>query len=158
MATGTPATALLTARGIAHTLHEYPHDARAESYGAEAAAALSVAPSLLFKTLVARLDGRLVCAVVPVAGTLSLKALAAALGGKRAEMAEPATAARATGYVVGGISPIAQKTALPVVVDESAARFDTVYVSAGRRGLQVELAPGDLLQVTDGQLAPIAAR
>jgi Cys-tRNA(Pro)/Cys-tRNA(Cys) deacylase len=158
MATGTPATALLTARGIAHTLHEYPHDARAESYGAEAAAALSVAPSLLFKTLVARLDGRLVCAVVPVAGTLSLKALAAALGGKRAEMAEPATAARATGYVVGGISPIAQKTALPVVVDESAARFDTVFVSAGRRGLQVELAPGDLLQVTDGQLAPIAAR
>jgi Cys-tRNA(Pro)/Cys-tRNA(Cys) deacylase len=158
VATGTPATALLTARGIAHTLHEYPHDARAESYGAEAAAALSVGPSLLFKTLVARLDGRLVCAVVPVAGTLSLKALAAALGGKRAEMAEPATAARATGYVVGGISPIAQKTALPVVVDESAARFDTVYVSAGRRGLQVELAPGDLLQVTDGQLAPIAAR
>ncbi|HEX2308768.1 MAG TPA: Cys-tRNA(Pro) deacylase [Jatrophihabitantaceae bacterium] len=158
MATGTPATAMLTARGIAYTLHAYAHDARAESYGAEAAAALSVAPSRLFKTLVARLDGRLVCAVVPVAGTLSLKALAAALGGKRAEMAEPAAAARATGFVVGGISPIAQKTALPVVVDESAARFETVFVSAGRRGLQVELAPGDLLQVTDGQLAPIAAR
>jgi len=84
--------------------------------------------------------------------------LATALGGKRAEMAEPAAATRATGYVVGGISPIAQKTALSVVVDESAARFETVFVSAGRRGLQVELAPNDLLQVTDGQLAPIAAR
>jgi Cys-tRNA(Pro)/Cys-tRNA(Cys) deacylase len=158
MATGTPATALLTARGIARTVHVYAHDARAESYGAEAAAALGVSPERLFKTLVARLDGQLVCAVVPVAGTLSLKALATALGGKRAEMAEPAAATRATGYVVGGISPIAQKTALPVVVDESAARFETVFVSAGRRGVQVELAPSDLLQVTDCQLAPIAAR
>jgi Cys-tRNA(Pro)/Cys-tRNA(Cys) deacylase len=158
VATGTPATALLTSRGIAHTLHPYTHDPRAESYGAEAAAALGVAPERLFKTLVARLDGRLVCAVVPVASTLSLKALAAALGGKRADMAEPATAARATGYVVGGISPIAQKTALPVVVDESAAQLESIFVSAGRRGLQVELAPNDLLRVTDGQLAPIAAR
>jgi Cys-tRNA(Pro)/Cys-tRNA(Cys) deacylase len=158
VATGTPATALLTSRGIAHTLHLYTHDPRAESYGAEAAAALGVAPERLFKTLVARLDGRLVCAVVPVASTLSLKALAAALGGKRADMAEPATAARATGYVVGGISPIAQKTALPVVVDESAAQLESIFVSAGRRGLQVELAPNDLLRVTDGQLAPIAAR
>jgi Cys-tRNA(Pro)/Cys-tRNA(Cys) deacylase len=158
MATGTPATALLTARGIAHTLHPYSHDRRAESYGAEAAAALGVSPERLFKTLVARLDGRLVCAVVPAAGTLSLKALAAALGGKRADMAEPAAAARATGYVVGGISPIGQKTALPVVVDESAAQFETVFVSAGRRGLQVELAPSDLVRVTEGQLAPIAAR
>jgi Cys-tRNA(Pro)/Cys-tRNA(Cys) deacylase len=158
MATGTPATALLTARGVTHTLHRYSHGPGAESYGAEAAAALGVAPSRLFKTLVVSLDGRLVCAVVPVAGTLSLKALAAALGGKRAEMAEPAVAARVTGYVVGGISPIAQKTALPVVVDESAVQFDTVFVSAGRRGLQVELAPSALLRVTDGQLAPIAAR
>jgi Cys-tRNA(Pro)/Cys-tRNA(Cys) deacylase len=158
MATGTPATALLTARGIAYTLRSYSHDPRAESYGAEAAEALGVPLSRLFKTLVARLDGRLVCAVVPAAGTLSLKALAAALGGKRAEMAEPAAAARATGYVVGGISPIGQKTVLPVVVDESAAQFESVFVSAGRRGLQVELAPSDLLRVTDGQLAPIAAR
>jgi Cys-tRNA(Pro)/Cys-tRNA(Cys) deacylase len=158
MATGTPATALLTARCIGYTLHSYSPDPRAESYGAEAAETLGVPPARLFKTLVARLDGRLVCAVVPVAGTLSLKALAAALRGKRAEMAEPAAAARATGYVVGGISPIGQKTVLPVVVDESAARFETVFVSAGRRGLQVELAPADLLRVTDGQLAPIAAR
>lgn len=158
MATGTPATALLTARGIAYALRSYSHDPRAESYGAEAAEALGVPPSRLFKTLVVRLDGRLVCAVVPAADTLSLKALAAALGGKRAEMAEPAAAARATGYVLGGISPIGQKTVLPVVLDESAAQFETVLVSAGRRGLQVELAPSDLLQVTNGQLAPIAAR
>ena len=157
MAAGTPAIALLMARGITHTLHAYSHDPRAESYGAEAAEALGVPPARLFKTLVARLDGQLVCAVVPVAGTLNLKALAAALGSKRAEMAEPAAAARATGYVVGGISPIGQKTALPVVLDESAAEFQTVFVSAGRRGLQVELAPGDLLLATDGQLAPIAA-
>ena len=157
MAAGTPATALLMARGITHALHAYSHDPRAESYGAEAAEVLGVPPARLFKTLIARLDGQLVCAVVPVAGTLSLKALAAALGGKRAEMAEPAAAARATGYVVGGISPIGQKTALPVVLDESAAEFETVFVSAGRRGLQVELAPGDLLLATDGQLAPIAA-
>jgi Cys-tRNA(Pro)/Cys-tRNA(Cys) deacylase len=157
MATGTPATALLTRRAITYTLHEYAHDPRAESYGAEAAEALGVPPARLFKTLVARLDGRLVCALVPVSGTLSLKALATALGGKRAEMAEPAAAARATGYVVGGISPIGQRTALPVVIDESAARFETVFVSAGRRGLQVELAPSDLLLVTEGQLAPVAA-
>ena len=158
MAAGTPATALLTRRGITHVVHSYTHDPRAASYGTEAAEALGVAPERVFKTLVARLDGRLVCAVVPVARTLSLKALAAALGGKRAEMAEPAAAARATGYVVDGISPIGQKAALPIVLDESAAGFGTVFVSGGKRGLELELAPDDLLLVTGGQLAAVAAR
>ena len=142
MATGTPATALLTRPRIAFTLHPYEHDPRAEAYGEEAAAALGVDPARIFKTLIAAVDGKLACAVVPVAGRLDLKAFAAALGGKRAELADPAAAARATGYVVGGISPIGQKTRLPVVVDESAAGFDTVFVSAGKRGLQVELARG----------------
>lgn len=142
---------------IAHTLHPYDHDARAESFGAEAAAALRVPAERLFKTLVASVDGKLVCAVVPVAGQLSLKALATAVGGKRAAMAEPAAAARATGYVVGGISPIGQKTRLPVVIDESADRFETMFVSAGKRGLQVELSPADLIRACGATTAPVAA-
>jgi Cys-tRNA(Pro)/Cys-tRNA(Cys) deacylase len=157
VATGTPATALLSKRKIAHTLHPYAHDPRAQAYGEEAAAALGVAPERIFKTLIASVDGKLACAVVPVAARLDLKAFAAALGGKRAELAEPAAAARATGYVVGGISPIGQKSRLPVVVDASAGAFDTVYVSAGKRGLQVELRPADLLAAADARLARIAA-
>ncbi len=161
MATATPATALLARRKVAHTLHPYEHDAphagEHPAYGEQAAAALGVPPARLFKTLIASVDGRLACAVVPVAARLDLKALAAALGGKRAELAEPAAAARATGYVVGGISPIGQKQRLPMVVDESVTGFPTVYVSAGRRGLQVELEPGDLLRVTSAATAPIAA-
>jgi Cys-tRNA(Pro)/Cys-tRNA(Cys) deacylase len=157
VATGTPATALLARSKIAFTLHPYRHDPRAEAYGDEAAAALGVDAARIFKTLIATVDGKLACAVVPVAARLDLKALAAALGGKRAELAEPATAARATGYVVGGISPIAQKSRLPVVVDASADGFETVYVSAGKRGLQVELSPADLLRVSGGQSARIAA-
>ncbi len=153
MATGTPATAALTRAGIAFTLHPYDHDPRAEAYGEEAAAALGVVPERIFKTLIATVDGKLVCGVVPVAGHLSLKALAAALGGKKASMADPAAAARATGYVVGGISPIGQKSRLPVVVDQSAAQFATVFVSAGKRGLQVELAPTDLLSASGARLA-----
>ena len=124
MATGTPATALLTSADRAFTLHPYDHDPRAEAYGDEAAAALGVDPARIFKTLIATVDGKLACAVVPVAARLDLKAFAAAVGGKRAELAEPAAAARATGYVVGGISPIGQKARLPVVVDESAQAFD----------------------------------
>ena len=120
VATGTPATALLTRQKVAHTLHPYRHDPRAEGFGEEAAVELGVAPARLFKTLIASVDQRLVCAVVPVAGRLDLKALAAAVGGKRATMAEPAAAQRATGYVLGGISPIAQKSRLDVVVDVSA--------------------------------------
>jgi Cys-tRNA(Pro)/Cys-tRNA(Cys) deacylase len=158
VATGTPATVQLTRAKVPFTLHPYQHDPRAEGYGDEAAAALGVAPERIFKTLIASVDGRLVCGVVPVAGRLDVKALAAAVGGKRGELADPTAAARATGYVVGGISPIGQKSRLPLVLDSSAAGFATVYVSAGRRGLQVELAPDDLVAVTGGRLAPIAAR
>ena len=157
MATGTPATALLASAGVAFTLHPYPHDPRADAFGDEAAAALGVPPERIFKTLIATVDGTLVCAVVPVAGRLDLKALAAAVGGKRAELADPAAAARATGYVVGGISPLGQKSRLRVVLDSSAQSFETVYVSAGKRGLQVELAPDDLVRHAPAELAPIAA-
>jgi Cys-tRNA(Pro)/Cys-tRNA(Cys) deacylase len=137
-------------------LHPYRHDPRAEAFGDEAATALGIAPERLFKTLIASVDGRLVCAVVPVSGRLDLKVLAASLGGKRASMAEPVAAARATGYVVGGISPLAQRSRLPVVVDASAEQYPTVFVSAGRRGLQVELSPAVLAGLTSAVLAPIA--
>jgi Cys-tRNA(Pro)/Cys-tRNA(Cys) deacylase len=157
VATGTPATAQLTRDKIAYTLHPYDHDPRAQAFGEEAAAALGIDPARIFKTLIARVDGTLACAVVPVAARLDLKAFAAALGGKRAELAEPAAAARATGYVVGGISPIGQKSRLPVVVDSTAQAFETVYVSAGKRGLQVQLAPADLVRASGGRTAPIAA-
>jgi Cys-tRNA(Pro)/Cys-tRNA(Cys) deacylase len=158
VATGTPATALLTKAKIPFTLHPYDHDPRAETFGDEAAAALGLDPGRIFKTLIAMIDGKLVCAVVPVAGRLDIKALAAAVGGKRGGMAEPAAAARATGYVVGGISPLGQRSRLPVVIDASSAGFETVYVSAGKRGLQVELRPDDLVRVTGARLAPIAGR
>jgi Cys-tRNA(Pro)/Cys-tRNA(Cys) deacylase len=156
---GTPATVALDRAGVAHDLHPYDHEAvpagAHAAYGLEAAAALGLDPGQVFKTLVARVDGRLVVAVVPVSGTLDLKALAAAAGGKRAEMAEPADAERATGYVVGGISPLGHRSPLDVVVDLSARDLDRVYVSAGRRGLQVSLAPADLLAVSGARVAPI---
>jgi Cys-tRNA(Pro)/Cys-tRNA(Cys) deacylase len=158
VATGTPATALLTKAKIQFTLHPYEHDPRAQAYGEEAAEALGVDPERIFKTLIASVEGRLACAVVPVAARLDLKAFAAALGGKRAELAEPAAAARATGYVVGGISPLGQRSRLPVVVDASAEAFETVYVSAGKRGLQVQLAPADLARAAGAVFAPIAAQ
>jgi Cys-tRNA(Pro)/Cys-tRNA(Cys) deacylase len=158
VATGTPATSLLSRAKIAYTLHPYDHDPRAETFGDEAAAALGIEPTRIFKTLIATVDGRLVCGVVPVAARLDLKALAAAAGGKRAAMAEPAAAARATGYVVGGISPLAHRSRLPVVVDESALSFPSVYVSAGKRGLQVELAPADLVRAAGATTAAIATR
>jgi Cys-tRNA(Pro)/Cys-tRNA(Cys) deacylase len=157
VAAGTPATALLTREKVEHTLHPYPHDPRVEAYGDEAAKALGVPPERLFKTLVVRVDARVVCAVLPTAVRLALKALATAVDGKRAELADPADARRATGYVIGGISPIALKTALPVVVDATAERFATVFVSAGRRGLQVELAPADLIRLTSASVAAIGA-
>ncbi|MGZ4589551.1 MAG: Cys-tRNA(Pro) deacylase [Actinomycetes bacterium] len=157
---GTPATVALTRAGVDFDLHPYetqPHEPRAAapSYGEEAAAALGLSTDRVFKTLLARVDERLVVAVVPVSGSLDLKSLAAAAGGKRAAMAEPADAERATGYVVGGISPIGTRTALPTVVDETVADGPVVYVSAGRRGLQVSLAPDDLLRVTGATVAPI---
>ncbi len=153
---GTPATALLVRQRVAHRVHEYAHDPKAGSYGQEAADALRVAPARVFKTLVAEVDGALTVAVVPVTSSLDLKALAAAVGGKRAAMADPAGAERATGYVRGGISPLGQRKPLPTVVDQSATDFETVYVSAGRRGLELELAPADLITLTGATVAPIA--
>jgi len=157
MAAGTPATLLLRKAGVPFALHPYDHDPRAEAFGDEAAAALGVAPDRIFKTLIARVDGTLACAVVPVAGRLDLKAFAVALGGKRAELADPAAAARATGYVVGGISPLGQKTRIRQVVDETATGFPTIFVSAGKRGLQMELAPDDLIRLSGASSAAITA-
>lgn len=155
-APGTPATVALTAAGIPFTPRAYAHDASVTTYGLEAAAALGVEPERVFKTLLAEADGRLVVGVVPVSTLLDLKALAAAVGAKRAAMAAPEVAERKTGYVVGGISPIGQKTALPTVVDETALLWETVLVSGGRRGFDLELAPADLLRATGGVLGDIA--
>jgi Cys-tRNA(Pro)/Cys-tRNA(Cys) deacylase len=141
--------------GVDYTLHSYAHDRRAGSYGEEAAALLGVDPRRLFKTLIAAVDSRLVCAVVPVASRLDLKALVASVGGRRVELADPAKAQRATGYVLGGISPLGQKSPIPVVVDSSASDFDTVFVSAGKRGLQVELAPAELIRLSGASTASI---
>lgn len=152
---GTPATVALTAAGTAFTVHSYAHDPAHPSYGEEAAEAMGVSPDRVFKTLVADVDGELTVAVVPVAGTLDLKALAAAVGGKRATMADPAAAERTTGYVRGGISPLGQRRRLRTVLDDSASAHATICVSAGRRGLEVELAPDDLAKLTGAVLAPI---
>lgn len=154
---GTPAVVALENAAVAHTLHPYEHDpASGLSFGLEAAQAIGAEPAQVFKTLLAAVDGRLVVGIVPVDGTLDLKALARAAGGKKAAMAEPAAAERATGYVVGGISPLGQKTRHLTLLDESAEMFDVVYVSGGRRGLDVGLAPADLLALTGGTTAPIA--
>lgn len=153
---GTPATVALTSAGVEYTVHAYDHDPSHPSYGEEAAEAMGVSPERVFKTLIADVDGRLTVAVVPVAGSLDLKALAAAVGGKRAAMADPKAAERATGYVVGGISPLGQKTAHPTVIDETAELFDTVYVSGGRRGMDIGLAPADLIALTKATVADIA--
>ncbi|CAL9414098.1 Cys-tRNA(Pro)_Cys-tRNA(Cys) deacylase YbaK [Streptomyces sp. enrichment culture] len=155
-AAATPAIAALTAAGAAFTVHAYEHDPAHPSYGQEAAEAMGVSPDRVFKTLVADVDGALTVAVVPVSGSLDLKALAAAVGGKRAAMADPALAERTTGYVLGGISPLGQRRRLRTVVDASADAHPTVCVSAGRRGLEVELAPGTLAGLTGAVLAPIA--
>jgi Cys-tRNA(Pro)/Cys-tRNA(Cys) deacylase len=155
MALGTPATVALAAAGIAFTAHSYEHDAANTNFGLEAASALGLDPQQVFKTLLAEVDGALTVAVVPVTGTLDLKALAASVGGKKAEMADPKLAERKTGYVVGGISPIGQKTRHPTVLDESAELFDTIFVSGGKRGFDIELAPADLLSITGGMLAAI---
>ncbi|MER6996310.1 Cys-tRNA(Pro) deacylase [Streptomyces sp. NPDC000410] len=152
---GTPATVALTAAGTAFTVHAYEHDPASASYGEEAAEALGVSPDRVFKTLVADVDGELTVAVVPVAGQLDLKALASAVGGKRAAMADPAAAERTTGYVRGGISPLGQRKRLRTVLDASASGHPTICVSAGRRGLEVELAPTDLATLTGAVLAPI---
>ena len=160
---GTRAVELVRRARVEHRVHAYEppeHHGRERdirpSYGRDAAAALGIEPARIYKTLVAAVDGRLVLAVVPVDRELDLKALAAATGGRRAEMAEPAAAERATGYVVGGISPIGSRRTMPVVIDGGATGQPTVFVSAGRRGLQLELAPADLVTLTGALVARIA--
>ncbi|MGW1022486.1 Cys-tRNA(Pro) deacylase [Streptomyces sp. NPDC002577] len=152
---GTPATVALTAAGTSFTVHAYEHDPAHPSYGEEAAEAMGVSPDRVFKTLVADVDGELTVAVVPVSGSLDLKALASAVSGKRAAMADPAAAERTTGYVLGGISPLGQRKKLRTVLDASAEKHETICVSAGRRGLEIELAPADLTTLTDAVVAPI---
>ncbi|MEU7133829.1 Cys-tRNA(Pro) deacylase [Streptomyces sp. NPDC046261] len=152
----TPAIVALEKAGTAFSVHAYDHDPAAASYGEEAAEALGVEPGRVFKTLVADVDGALTVAVVPVSGSLDLKALAAAVGGKRAAMADPAAAERTTGYVRGGISPLGQRKRLPTALDASARSHTTICVSAGRRGLEVELSPADLALLTGAVIAPIA--
>lgn len=154
--TVTPATAALTRAGIPFAAHTYRHEPTETAFGAEAARELGVDQARVFKTLLADAAGSLVVAIVPVAGRLDLKALATAVGAKRARLADPMLAERKTGYVVGGISPIGQKTRLTTVLDESACSFETVYVSGGRRGFDIELSPDDLVAVTGARLAPIA--
>jgi Cys-tRNA(Pro)/Cys-tRNA(Cys) deacylase len=153
---GTPATALLTRQKVTHRLHPYQVDPETPNYGAVVAQTLGINPRRVFKTLVTEVDGALTVAVVPVTGDIDLKALAAAAGGKRAGLAERDLAERTTGYVRGGISPLGQRKRLPTVIDASAQTFETVYVSAGRRGLQVELDPADLVRLTGARVAEIA--
>jgi Cys-tRNA(Pro)/Cys-tRNA(Cys) deacylase len=154
---GTTATVALERAKIPFALHEYVHDPRADSFGLEASAALGVPPERMFKTLVATVDGgALAVGVVPVSRHLDLKALAAAVGGKKAIMAD-AAAERATGYVVGGISPVGQKRRLPIVIDASALELTAMFCCAGRRGLQMEIAPADLIKATGAKVADIAA-
>ena len=153
---GTPATVALQAAGISFVEHAYDHDPGNRNFGEEAATVLGLDPEQVFKTLMVDVDGSLAVAVVPVTGKLDLGALASALKAKRATMADPAVAERKTGYLVGGISPIGQKTKLPTVIDETVELFDTVYVSGGRRGFDVELAPADLIRVTGATVAAIA--
>lgn len=152
----TPAIACLIKAKVAYTLRPYEHDPRSTAYGDEVVAALGQDPARVFKTLVASVDGTLVVGLVSVAAHLDLKALAAAAGGKRATMASVAEAERSSGYVAGGISPMGQRRMLTTIVDSSASGFPTVFVSAGRRGLQVELAPGDLVAVCRAKIATIA--
>jgi Cys-tRNA(Pro)/Cys-tRNA(Cys) deacylase len=159
---GTPALTALVRAKVTHTVHSYDHDARTSAdvgFGMEAARALGFDPARVFKTLLADLDGgRLAVAIVPADSRLDLKAFAAALGAKKATMADPAAAERATGYVVGGISPLGQKRRLPTVLDSGAVAHPTVLVSAGRRGVDVELAPNDLIRLTQAVVADVARR
>lgn len=153
---GTPAIVALRAAGVDFTVHEFVHDPAVRSYGLEAAAAMGTPTDRVFKTLVVSVDGALGVAIVPVDRQLSMKGVASALGAKRAELADQAAAERATGYVRGGISPIGQKRRLPTVVDDSALVHPTVLVSGGRRGLEIELAPTDLVATLDARVASIA--
>ena len=153
----TPAVHALAAAGVAYTLHEYERDESLRDFGVEAAAKLGLDADQVFKTLLVTADGRQAVAIVPVSGKLSLKAVGKALGAKRVDMCDPAVAERVTGYVRGGISPFGQKKRLATVLDETATIFDTVYVSGGKRGLDIGVAPDDLVRVLDATVADIAA-
>jgi Cys-tRNA(Pro)/Cys-tRNA(Cys) deacylase len=163
-AQGTRAIDVARHAGIGFTVHEYAHDARASlreggrGYALEAVEALGIEAARVFKTIVVTVDGRLALAVVPADAEVDLKAVADALGGRKAVIAPAAEAEKATGYVLGGISPLGTRRALPVVVDASAEGFPTIHVSAGRRGLEIELAAADLVRLTSGRLAPVARR
>jgi Cys-tRNA(Pro)/Cys-tRNA(Cys) deacylase len=155
----TPAIRAVEAAGVSYTLHPYEHDANADSFGLEAAEKLGVAPERVFKTLIAQIDGkRLVMAVLPVTDRLDLKRLAAAAGGKKADMADPAAAERATGYVVGGISPIGGRKSLPTFIDARVREGETVFFSAGQRGLQMAMAPADFVRLTGGMTTEALGR
>jgi len=152
----TPAIKLAQKNQIAHTVHEYDHDASADSYGMEAAEKLGLSPERVFKTLVVKLDGKdLAVGVIPVSSMLSMKLLAKAAGAKKSIMAEQSEVERTTGYVLGGVSPLGQKKRLKTFIDSSASNFETLFVSAGRRGLEIELKPEDLERLTGGSLAAI---
>jgi Cys-tRNA(Pro)/Cys-tRNA(Cys) deacylase len=156
MGTGTPATKLLASAGVNFIAHEYAHDPNSASFGLEAAEKLGVDPNRVFKTLIANVDESFTVAIVPVSQQVSLKSLSRALGAKRAAMADPAQAARLTGYVVGGISPLGQKRLLTTVIDLSANEFETILVSGGRRGFDIELSPNDLASLLSAIFAEIA--
>ncbi|WP_298886129.1 Cys-tRNA(Pro) deacylase [uncultured Serinicoccus sp.] len=153
---GTPATVALDRAGVRYAVRAYEHDPSAESFGLEAAQALGVEPERVFKTLLVAVDGGLAVGIVPVVAQLDLKAMAGALATKKVTMADPRVAERVTGYVVGGISPLGQKRALPTVLDASATGYASVLVSGGRRGLDLELAPADLQRLTHASVARIA--
>jgi Cys-tRNA(Pro)/Cys-tRNA(Cys) deacylase len=157
MATGTPATNLLTSKGIDFKAHEYSHDPNSTSFGLEAAEKLGIDPNRVFKTLIANVDESFAVAIVPVNQQVSLKSLARTLAAKRAVMADPAAAARLTGYVVGGISPLGQKRLFSTVIDQSAKEFETILVSGGRRGFDIELSPLDLADLLSAVFAEIAS-
>ncbi len=153
----TPAVDAAKKAGIQYTLHEYSHDSQASSFGEEAASLLNISPNQVFKTLLisATDSNQLAVAIVPVSNQLNLKSAAKALGFKKASMADPAEAEKVTGYILGGISPLGQKKRLPFVLDESAKSFETIYVSAGKRGLEIELAPSDLIKLCNAKTADI---
>lgn len=152
----TPATLALERAGVPFTPHVYEHHETATNFGEEAAAALGLREEQVFKTLIVSVDGALAVAIVPVANRLDLKAIAAAVGGKKATLADPALAEKRTGYVVGGISPVGQRSRIRTVLDESATEYPTIFVSGGRRGFDIEIAPSDLLAVTEATTAAIA--